>query len=481
MGKIYVIGMGPGSVDCLTKGALDRIHSGKPNYLRTESHPTVQYFIDSGIAFETFDHFYEKATDFSTLYADIAQTLIAAAEEHGEINYYVPGNAMVAEKSVVELLNRSNDIEIISGMSFIEPIIELMKSDIVNGLKIVNGEELTMRDVDVHCDIIITQVYNERILSRAKLELSEVYGDEYRIFLIHSAGIPGDEKIIEIPIYELDRVPFVGSLSTIFVPKIEKCDKKIFDFNDILCIMEVLRGVDGCPWDIQQSHESLRTPMIEEAYEAVQAINDDDMDSLYEELGDVLLQVVFHSQIAREDGDFNIYSVTSALAKKMIYRHPHVFGTLHSSNVDAVFYNWDRLKYEKRGIHTLSEKLADMRGLPALLAGFKMQKKASLAGLNLGDCHFASERLSKQLDDLKVKIANGCDVSLESEVGELLFSMVGLCRFLEVDPEVALGASLERFKRQISTLEQQLYDTGRSFEDLTEEELAFLWAHIKKR
>lgn len=481
MAKIFVVGMGPGSVDCLTKGALDRIHSGKRHFLRTASHPTVKYFVESGIEYETFDHYYEQAEDFATLYSDIAQTLISAAEKYGEINYYVPGNAMVAEKSVVELLKKFDDVVIVSGMSFIEPIIEVVKSDIVNGLKIVNGEELTMRDVDVHCDMIITQVYNERILSRAKLELSEVYGDEYRIFLIHSAGIPGEEETIEIPIYELDRVSFVGSLSTIFVPKIEKCDKKIFDFNDILCIMEVLRGVGGCPWDMDQTHESLRTPMIEEAYEAVQAINDEDMDALYEELGDVLLQVVFHSQIAREDGDFNIYSVTSALAEKMIYRHPHVFGETDSLSVAAVPGTWDRLKYEKRGIHTLSEKLADIRGLPALLAGAKTYQKLGESGLKAGDVHAVFKRLMRKVDELKTKIGVADEGSLESEIGDLLFSVAALSRLLSVDPEVALNTSMERFKKRLSLLEKRMQEAGNTFETLSEDELDHLWSQAKER
>ncbi len=479
MGKIYVIGMGPGAVDCLTKGALDRIHSGKRHFLRTSSHPTVQYFVDSGIDFQTFDEYYEKAEDFASLYQEIADTLIQAAEEYGEINYYVPGNAMVAEKSVVELLSRTKDVEIVSGMSFIEPIIEVMKSDIVNGLKIVNGEEFTMRNVDIHCDIIITQVYNQRILSKVKLELSDVYGDEYSVFLIHSAGIRGEEEIVEIPIYELDRVVFVGALSTIFVPKIDKCNKKTFDFNDILCIMEVLRGIGGCPWDMEQTHESLRTALTEEAYEAVQAISDEDVDALSEELGDVLLQVVFHSQIAREEGEFNIFSVTSALAQKLIYRHPHVFGERNSLEVSSVLENWDRLKYSKRGIHTLSEKIAEIKGLPALLASYKIQKKVRDAGVNLVNYDSAYRKLSEELSELEVIAQEKNPSKVESKIGNILFSVVHVSGLLGVDPEVALTCSLNEFKRRVSLMERHLTKSGKSFQDFSEEELHLLWRETK--
>src|SRR5690606_15899126 len=201
-----------------------------------------------------------------------------------EINYFVPGNPMVAEKTVELLLQEDLDVELVSGMSFIEPMIELVGRDPINGLKIVDGALFDSLIVDINVDMIITQVYNERVLSEVKLILSEIYGDEYLVHLIHSAGIENDEQVLRIPIYELDQNNKVGSLSSIFVPKIEKNIKKVYDFADIMGIMRLLRGIDGCPWDIEQTHESIRESVIEEAYEVVDAIDSGDVDNLCEEL-----------------------------------------------------------------------------------------------------------------------------------------------------------------------------------------------------
>ena len=189
MGKIYVVGLGPGSTDALTLGAINRINSGSKNFLRTKNHPTIQYFIDNNISFKSYDHIYEEEEDFNKVYGKIAEELIEEAKGNTDINYLVPGNPMVAEKTVEILIERDIDIEIVSGMSFIEPMIELVGRDPINGLKIVDGTIFNRLMIDINVDMIITQVYNQRILSDIKLILSEVYGDNYYIYVVHNAGI----------------------------------------------------------------------------------------------------------------------------------------------------------------------------------------------------------------------------------------------------------------------------------------------------
>ena len=325
MGKIFVVGLGPGNIEALTLGAVERINSSGKHYLRTEKHPTVDYFKDKNIAYKSFDYIYDAEDDFEKVYEGIVEEIIKESTNFGDINYYVPGNPLVAEKTVEILLKKDIEIEIISGMSFIEPIIELVGRDPINGLKIVDGTVFNNQLIDINSDMIITQVYNRRILIDLKIALSETYGDDYNIYVIHSAGIEGKEEVNNIPIFQLDRIEEVDSLTSIYLPKIEENDRKVFDFNNLTGIMKLLRSENGCPWDLEQTHKSIRQSVIEEAYEVVDAIDNDDIDNLIEELGDLLLQVIFHCQIAYEEGEFNLIEVTSVLANKLIYRHPHIF------------------------------------------------------------------------------------------------------------------------------------------------------------
>lgn len=369
MGKIYVVGLGPGSVDDLTLGAINRIEKGDKNFLRTENHPTIEYFKEKEILYKSFDYLYETKEEFSDVYETIADFLVKEASTGSDINYFVPGNPLVAERTVEILIERKIDIEIVTGMSFIDPLIMSVKRDPVNGLKIVDGTVFDFGMIDINMDIIITQVYNKRIISEIKLILSEVYGDEYRIYIIDSAGIKNQEIVDNIPIYMLDRFEKIGYLTSIYIPRIEKEDKKIFDFGDIIKIMERLRGEDGCPWDIKQTHDSLRKYMLEEAYEVVDAIDKGDVDSIVEELGDVLLQVIFHSNIAFDEGEFNIMDVTTSLGNKLISRHPHIFLDEKLANSEEVVYNWDRLKELQQGFSTIEEKMDHISSFPSSYKG----------------------------------------------------------------------------------------------------------------
>lgn len=482
MGKIYIVGLGPGSEDDLTLGAINRINSGHKNFIRTEKHPTVEYFKDNNIEYKSYDYIYNNEDEFLDVYEKIVDEIKKEAAEADEINYYVPGNPMVAEKTVELLLEEDLDVEIVSGMSFIEPIIESVKRDPIDGLKIVDGAVFNTLNVDINVDMIITQVYNKRVLSEVKIILSETYEDDYTVWLINSAGVEDQEEVVEIPIFQLDRSLDIGPLTSIYVPKIHREEKKRFDFNDIMCIMKLLRSNDGCPWDIEQTHESLRQSMIEEAYELVDAIDSGDIDNLMEELGDVLLQVVFHSQIAFEEGEFNPIDVTSALANKLIMRHPHVFLQKEVENSEEVVYNWNEIKYKSRDLKTLSDRLNDIPKLPALMTSYKVQAKATEVGFDWEDIQGPIDKISEEfkevLDAYEEHGKN--DGRVEEEIGDLLFSVVNFSRFLSINPEVALNKTIHKFIHRLEFMESEAHKLGKELGNMTLEEMNDLWNDAKR-
>lgn len=485
MGKIYVLGLGPGNPDDLTMGVLKRIKSGDRNYLRTEKHPTVEYFKQNGIPYESYDYAYEKGEDFLGVYEYIAEDLALKADKYKTINYLVPGNPMVAEKTVEILLQKESEsleVELLTGISFIEPILELVRRDPIDGLKIVDGTEFKLKDIDINLDCIVTQVYNTRVASNIKLVLSEVYGDEYKIYIINSAGIDGEEEIHSISIYELDRMDNIGPLTSIYIPKVDKITKKIYNMVDIIDTMELLRSDRGCPWDREQTHKSIRECVIEEAYEVVDAIDREDMDDLIEELGDLLLQVVFHSQIALEEGEFNLYDITTELNKKLIYRHPHVFNEKKVEKSDEVVYNWNKLKFKGRNIKTYTDTLVDIPKLPSLMRSYKVQQRASEIGFDWDTVDGALDKVKEEYYEVieSINYIKGGDVEkTEEELGDLLFAVVNVCRFLEVNPEVALNKTINKFIDRFAIMEAKSDRIGKKLEDMTLEEMDILWDEAK--
>mgnify|MGYP001313596885 CR=1 FL=1 len=474
MGKIYILGLGPGSVDALTIGVINRIKSGDKNYLRTESHPTVKYLIDNNINYQSYDYIYEREEDFEKVYEYIVKDLIKKSKEYKSINYLVSGNPMVAEKTVELLLNTKDkdlEIELLTGLSFIEPIIELRGVDPVHGLKIVDGIEFKMNDIDINLDCIVTQVYNNKVASDIKLILSQVYGDEYEIYLIN-----------KIPIYKLDRINKVGNLTSIYIPKVDKIDKKIYNIADIIDIVEILRSDKGCPWDREQTHKSIRECVIEEAYEVVEAIDNEDIDGLIEELGDLLFQIIFHSQIGLETGDFNFYDITTEISKKMIFRHPHVFGKKKVEKSEEVVYNWNKLKFKDRGISTYTDTLKDVPKSSSLLRSYKVQERAGEVGFDWDNVEGALDKVKEEYLEVIEAISNfeGGDVGkIEEELGDLLFSVVNVCRFLDVSPEIALNKTINKFIERFEMVELKARKLGVELENMTLEEMDALWDEAK--
>ena len=256
--------------------------------------------------------------------------------------------------------------------------------------------------------------------------------------------------------------------------------KEKYNVYDLAEILRCLRSEGGCPWDIEQTHESIRKNLIEETYEAVEAINKKDPDMLREELGDVLMQVMFHTQIENEKGNFDIDDVADETCKKLIVRHPHVFGEVKADTVDDVLTNWDAIKRQTKGQKTTSDAISSVpRELPALMRAQKIQHKAAKAGFDWDDISGAADKLNEELDELRAAIASGNRAEIEEEMGDLLFSAVNIARFADTDAEEALTGATDKFADRFRVVERLANERGIDMSSAGIEALDALWDEAK--
>ncbi|WP_255993697.1 nucleoside triphosphate pyrophosphohydrolase [Clostridium perfringens] len=478
---LKIMGLGPGAYEALTIGALKELKNNKNIYFRTEKHPTVDFLKDEGIKFESYDHAYEKYNSFDDVYKYIAEDLITKIKDDEDLIYAVPGHPLVAEKSVVNLIElcKENNIqyEVLPAVSFVDAMMEALQVDPIEGVKIIDAFDMKNQILDKRVGTIITQVYNNFIASEVKLRLLEGYEDDTEIIFVRAAGVEGLESIRKIPLYELDWQEDIDYLTSIYIPK-DLGNKK--DFQDLLDIIETLRNPGGCPWDREQTHESLKSALLEECYEVIDAIENEDEDALIEELGDVLLQVVFHASIGKEDGYFDIMDVIGGISNKMINRHPHVFGNEEANTSEQVLVNWDEIKKEEKGIKTLTEEMQNIaKSLPATTRAYKVQKKAKKVGFDWDDINCAMDKVKEELNEIK-EVYNCEDKSIiEGEVGDLLFACINVARFLEVDGELALDKTIKKFIKRFSYIENEAIKNNKNLKDMTLEEMDKLWEEAK--
>lgn len=257
--------------------------------------------------------------------------------------------------------------------------------------------------------------------------------------------------------------------------------KEKYNVYDLVNVIKALRSEGGCPWDIEQTHATLKRNLIEEAYEVIEAINKNDMEMLREELGDVLLQIVFHAQIESENGLFDIDDVADENCKKMIQRHPHVFGEINVESVDDVLTNWDAIKRQTKGQKTTSQAIDSVpREFPALMRADKVQSKAAKAGFDWSEVDGALDRLSEEIEELKSAIASGKADEISDELGDVLFSAVNVSRFVKVDAEEALTASTDKFITRFKIVEKLAEERSIDMKTSDLEVLDALWDEAKK-
>lgn len=255
--------------------------------------------------------------------------------------------------------------------------------------------------------------------------------------------------------------------------------KERYGMKDLENIVSILRAPGGCPWDMEQTHASLRRGLLEESCEVIEAINEESPGHLKEELGDVLLQVVFHADIEKDAGRFDLEDVADGICKKLIFRHPHVFGDVTVSGTDEVLSNWEDLKREEKSQQTYTDTLnAVAKSLPALWRAEKVQKKAKKAGFDWPDAQGAVDKLSEELSELREAIAQGTNV--EEELGDLLFAAVNVSRFVHADPEETLNAATEKFISRFAKVEELAKAQGQDMTQMSLTELDKLWEAVKR-
>lgn len=256
--------------------------------------------------------------------------------------------------------------------------------------------------------------------------------------------------------------------------------KKDYGFDDLVMVIEVLRGEGGCPWDMEQTHKSIRKDFIEETYEVIEAIDTEDTVLLREELGDVLLQVAFHAQIEREERRFDVYDVANDICKKLIHRHPHVFGELKIDNSADVLVNWDKIKSEEKHRETLTHKLRAIPPmLPALMRAQKVGKKASFFDFETADAVF--DKLYEEIEEIREAMRSGDQDSVNEEIGDLLLTVTSLARKSGTDSELALTNATNKFIDRFEKVENYVTEKGKNVEELTMTELDEVWDNIKHK
>ncbi len=261
---------------------------------------------------------------------------------------------------------------------------------------------------------------------------------------------------------------------------VDKKDK--FNFDEFIEIIRILRSPGGCPWDIEQTHKSIRNDFIEEVYEVADAIDKSSSADLCEELGDVLLQVALHSQMAKEEKEFDISDVIDTVARKMILRHPHVFGDVQVENSAEVLSNWDKIKMVEKSQQSATDTLKSVpNAFPALMRAAKVQKRAAKAGFDWDDYKGAFEKIEEETKELKNAIENGSNAEMFDEFGDLLFSAVNVSRFLKIDSEEALNHATNKFINRFEKVENLARERGIDMKTASLEELDKLWDEIKHK
>lgn len=470
MASITILGLGPGNPALLTREAWDTLSNASEVYLRTSRHPAVAA-IPSTVRVHSFDDLRERIDDPSQIEETIAQAIVELGRRESGVIYAVPCHPLLNEAVTARILALAGEtpVRIMPGLSFVEPALTALRLDGLSGLQIADATDVAAGHhpaLDPDRPALLAHLGSRALAFDVKSTLLNQYPPGHAVKLLRA-----DLGVVSLPLAEIDRGDDLSDSTTLYLPPLARPG----GFESFQEVIAHLRAPEGCPWDREQTHASLRPYLLEETHEVLEAIDAGDAEALREELGDLLLQVTLQTQVAIDTGEFRMADVIAGIREKLIRRHPHVFGDVSVSGVEDVKRNWETIKQaEKSARESILDGLP--AGLPALSRAEAYGTRAARVGFDWPDAPGVLEKVAEEVREL----AEAPDAeSRESEFGDVLFTLVNVARWLKIDPESALRAANARWARRFRRVEQAARDSGREMKDLSAETLNELWEVAK--
>jgi tetrapyrrole methylase family protein/MazG family protein len=478
---ITIVGLGPGDSQHWTQAALTVLNQAREVYLRIANHPDL---VNIPAQIQNFDYLFKQDSNFYQVYDQIATEIVRLGQRDEGVVYAVPGHPPVDDPTVprIRALAKTKQIpvRIIPGLSLLEVTRAALKLDGCHHLQIVEaGEVARLHHPPLAPDYpaLVIHLHQQHLAKKVKRTLLNAYPENFGVTLVRPTGNE-TERLRFCLLSELDDQPRFDTQTTLYLP----ADSSNSSFTTFQETIAHLRAPDGCPWDREQTHQSLRPFLLEEAYEVLEALDADDSMALAEELGDLLLQIVLHTQIAIDTGAFKMGDVIGHINRKLLRRHPHVFGNVVVNGVEDVTTNWEAIKKAEKAAKSQSVQMTSALdgippALPALTQALAISKRAVRVGFEWPNIEGVLEQL---LEEAREITETSDPTHLEAEIGDLLFSAVNLARWRNIDPESALRGTNTRFIRRFKKMEALVAAQDKSLSDLSIEEMEVLWNEAKR-
>lgn len=466
--KICIVGLGA-EKDQITLQGLEAVKAADNVVVKTALTDTVKTLDERGINYLSCDSFFDEAQDFSVLNEKIYRYLSGL---DGSVAFCVNGSGF--DDSAAVYIKDMTDAQIISGVSCAQNILKFSPQ---SSFQSFAASDLTDSAViTINTPLVITEIDDKFSASAVKERLCRFYDEEEEILLFNCG------RTSVIPLFELDRQKKYDERTSLLVKNKKLTDKKSFEVADLKEILRVLRSENGCPWDKAQTHESLRANVLEEAYELVDAIDGGDTDDIVEETGDNLLQSYFHISLAEENGEFDEKEVLTRLCEKLIFRHTHIFGEDKAADSEEALKVWEKNKAIEKGTHTVADTMHKVaKNLPSLTRAAKVQKRAAKNKFDWTDSDGLYAKLYEEAEELKEAAQSKNADETEKEAGDLLFQAVNICRYLGIDPEVALNRAVAKFVRRFEYMEGEVLKSFAAFADAPNDVMEKFWQEAKDR
>lgn len=465
---ITIVGLGRSYFD-ITLCGMQAINKISCVIVKSKNSDTFKYFQLNNIKCSSLDKLINKSDspdEFNHLAVD---KLLSVHKKHGDVCFCVDGSG--SDDEIVSLIiSKGIDYTIINGVGYEQNILQHFYC---NKYLSVNANCINSLNLNSNLDTIVTQINSKKLAAYVKNLLLTQYGDA-------NAVVFNNLTLHNVTLDSLDSFLIYDNNTTLYLPKVNLVNKKKFGYNDLVEILDILRGDNGCKWDKAQTLKSLRPNVLEEAYEVIEAIDSNEDEKLIEELGDLLLQPMLLTKVANDCGKFNYSDVFTALLTKLIYRHSHIFGTDAADTEQQALANWDTNKSIEKKYDSISDTLDAVQIPSGLMRAYKVDKRAAKCGFDYVNINDSIAKVKEELTELIAEINSGDAGKIESELGDVLFSVVSLSRHLNIDSEVALNNTVNKFIKRFKFVEDNINKLGLQMNKNQLELMEKLWTDAKK-